>query len=83
MTATTVPEPPNKQLTLSNNMSPNTPAKQRHDLKVRPTYLGEYTTNFNKERQAMETVPVMNNKPITSRSGTVYQRTTAGNLVKI
>lgn len=64
-------------------MSPNTPTKQHHDLKVRPTYLGEYTTNYDKERRITQTVPVINNKLIKSRSGSSYRRTTAGNLIKI
>lgn len=64
-------------------MSPNTPTKQHKQLTVRPTYLGAYRTVENKEAKCLQMVPVMDSEVITSRTGQEYQRTLAGNLIKI
>ena len=55
-------------------MSPNTPTKQHHDLRIRSTYLGEYQTLENKERGTFETVPVKTISP----SNLVLAQSTAG-----
>lgn len=60
-------------------------AQELNKLRSHPTYLGEYQAPVDSltNKPLPGLVPVKNKKPIMSRTGVVYQRLPAGNLIRM
>lgn len=52
-------------------------------LKPRTSYLGEYISKTDQAGKHVGWVPVLDGKPIVSRTGVIYKRLPSGSIVRI